>query len=153
MTGGADTKWGAERIKDGHPAPFPLHYIEVGNEDQFDRSHSYDGRYAQFYHAIKQRYPNLQIIATAPVKGVMPDVLDEHFYICSAQEGPSRAKHTTTTMPIAKVLRFLSASGPRAKATPRRTSKLLLPTQRGSRGSSATAISSSWKATRRSSST
>ena len=33
VTGGADTKWGAERAKDGHPAPFPLHYIEVGNED------------------------------------------------------------------------------------------------------------------------
>ena len=33
VTGGTDTKWGAERAKDGHPAPFPLHYIEVGNED------------------------------------------------------------------------------------------------------------------------
>ena len=38
VTGGADTKWGAERIKDGHPAPFPLHYVEVGNEDGFDQS-------------------------------------------------------------------------------------------------------------------
>jgi alpha-N-arabinofuranosidase len=92
VTGGADTKWGAERIKDGHAAPFPLHYIEVGNEDQFDRSHSYDGRYAQFYHAIKQRYPNLQIIATTPVKGVTPDVLDEHFYM-SAQQSFSEAHH------------------------------------------------------------
>ncbi len=92
VIGGADTKWGAERIKDGHPAPFPLHYVEVGNEDQFDRSHSYDGRYAQFYHAIKQRYPNLRIIATAPVKGVTPDVLDEHFYM-SAQESFSQAHH------------------------------------------------------------
>jgi alpha-N-arabinofuranosidase len=95
VTGGPDTKWGAERIKDGHPAPFPLHYIEVGNEDQFDRSHSYDGRYAQFYHAIKQRYPNLQIIATTPVKGVTPDVLDEHFYM-SAQESFSQAHHYDT---------------------------------------------------------
>jgi alpha-L-arabinofuranosidase len=92
VTGGADTKWGAERVKDGHPAPFPLHYIEVGNEDQFDRSRSYDGRYAQFYHAIKQRYPNLQIIATTPVKGVTPDVLDEHFYM-SAQQSFSDAHH------------------------------------------------------------
>ena len=33
VTGGTDTKWGAERAKDGHPAPFPLHYVEVGNED------------------------------------------------------------------------------------------------------------------------
>ena len=85
VTGGADTKWGAERVKDGHPAPFPLRYVEVGNEDQFDRSHSYDGRFAQFYHAIKQRYPDLQIIATTPVKSVTPDVLDEHFYMSAAQ--------------------------------------------------------------------
>ena len=92
VTGGADTKWGAERIKDGHPAPFPLHYIEVGNEDVFDRSHSYDGRFAQFYHAIKQRYPNLQIIATTPVKSVTPDVLDEHFYM-PAEETFTEAHH------------------------------------------------------------
>ena len=92
VTGGADTKWGAERAKDGHPAPFPLHYIEVGNEDQFDRSHSYDGRFAQFYHAIKQRYPDLQIIATTPVKSVTPDVLDEHFYM-SAQQSFAEAHH------------------------------------------------------------
>ncbi len=59
VSGGAETKWGAERAKDGHPAPFPLHYVEVGNEDQFDHSGSYDGRFAQFYHAIKQRYPDL----------------------------------------------------------------------------------------------
>ena len=92
VTGGADSKWGAERAKDGHPAPFPLHYVEVGNEDQFDRSHSYDGRFAQFYRAIKQRYPNLQIIATAPVKGVTPDVIDEHYYM-SAVESFAQAHH------------------------------------------------------------
>ena len=92
VTGNTGTKWGAERAKDGHPAPFPLHYIEVGNEDQFDRSHSYDGRFAQFYHAIKQRYPSLQIIATTPVKSVQPDVLDEHFYM-SAEQSFSEAHH------------------------------------------------------------
>jgi alpha-N-arabinofuranosidase len=85
VTGSADTKWGAERVKDGHPAPFPLHYIEVGNEDWFDLSHSYDDRFAQFFHAIKQRYSDLQIIATTPVKSVRPDVLDEHFYMPAAQ--------------------------------------------------------------------
>jgi alpha-L-arabinofuranosidase len=92
VSGSNDTKWGAERAKDGHPAPFPLHYIEVGNEDGFDHSGSYDGRYAQFYHAIKQRYPDLQIIATTPVKGITPDVLDEHFYM-AAQETFSQAHH------------------------------------------------------------
>jgi alpha-N-arabinofuranosidase len=80
ITGDANTKWGAERVKDGHPAPFPLHYIEVGNEDWFDRSGSYDGRFKQFYDAIKAKYPDLQIIATANVKSTEPDLIDEHYY-------------------------------------------------------------------------
>jgi alpha-N-arabinofuranosidase len=80
VTGDGSTKWGAERAKDGHPAAFPLKYVEVGNEDQFDRSKSYDGRYAQFYDAIKKKYPNLELIATAPVKGHVMDVLDDHYY-------------------------------------------------------------------------
>ena len=92
VSGGTDTKWGAERAKDGYPAPFPLHYVEVGNEDQFDRSHSYDGRFAQFFKAIKEHYPNLQVIATTPIKSVQPDVLDEHFYM-SARESFDQAHH------------------------------------------------------------
>jgi alpha-N-arabinofuranosidase len=80
VTGGADTKWGAERAKDGHPAPFSLKYVEIGNEDQFDRSGSYDGRYAQFYKAIKAKYPQLQLIATTPVTSIKPDVIDDHYY-------------------------------------------------------------------------
>ena len=64
VTGDVSTKWGAERAKDGHPAPFPLTYVEIGNEDGADKSHSYQGRYAQFYDAIKARYPNLQCIDT-----------------------------------------------------------------------------------------
>ena len=81
LTGDATTtKWGAQRAKDGHPAPFPLHYVEVGNEDEFDRSGSYDGRFAQFYDAIKAKYPQLQIIATARVKSRTPDLIDEHYY-------------------------------------------------------------------------
>ncbi|MGA3070553.1 MAG: alpha-L-arabinofuranosidase C-terminal domain-containing protein [Terracidiphilus sp.] len=91
-TGGADTKWGAERVKDGHAAPFPLHYVEIGNEDWFDKSGSYDGRFAQYFKEIKQRYPNLQLIATTAVKSVKPDVLDEHFYM-SAEESLSDANH------------------------------------------------------------
>jgi alpha-N-arabinofuranosidase len=92
VTGSTDTKWGAERAKDGHPAPFPLHYVEVGNEDQFDRSGSYDGRYSQFYKAIKGKYSNLEIIATAPIKSMKPDVLDEHFYM-SAEKAFGDATH------------------------------------------------------------
>ena len=79
-TGDAHSKWGAERAKDGHPKPFKLNFVEIGNEDFFDRSHSYDGRFTQFYDAIKQKYPNLQIIATTPVKTRTPDLVDEHYY-------------------------------------------------------------------------
>ena len=80
VTGRADTKWGAVRSRDGHPAPFPLKYVEIGNEDNFDRARTYDGRFAQFYKAIKTKYPNIQVIATIPVKGVTPDVVDDHYY-------------------------------------------------------------------------
>jgi alpha-N-arabinofuranosidase len=85
VTGDANTKWGAERIKNGHAAPFPLTYVEIGNEDWFDRSGSYDGRYEQYYKAIKAKYPQLQLIATAPVKSIKPDVLDEHYYMAAEQ--------------------------------------------------------------------
>jgi alpha-N-arabinofuranosidase len=80
VTGGTDTKWGAERAKDGHPAPFSLTYVEIGNEDNLDPSGSYDGRFAQFYKAIKAKYPQLQLIATGPVSSVTPDVIDDHYY-------------------------------------------------------------------------
>ena len=83
VIGGTDTKWGAQRAKDGHPAPFKLHYIEVGNEDWFDRSGSYPGRFKQFYDAIKSKYPQLEIISTVSEKllgHVKADVIDEHYY-------------------------------------------------------------------------
>jgi len=96
VTGSTSTKWGAERAKDGHPSPFHLSYVEIGNEDQFDRSGSYDGRYAQFYKAIKAKYPELQLIATTPVKSLKPDVIDDHFYR-SAQEFFSDVHHYDST--------------------------------------------------------
>ena len=85
VIGGPDTKWGAERVKDGHPAPFKLTYVEIGNEDWLDKSGSYDERFPPFYKAIKAKYPDLQLIATAPVKNMRPDVLDEHFYVHATQ--------------------------------------------------------------------
>lgn len=80
ITGASDTKWGALRQRDGHPASFRLRYVEIGNEDSFDRARTYDGRFAQFYNAIKAKYPDLQVIATMPVKGVTPDIVDDHYY-------------------------------------------------------------------------
>jgi alpha-N-arabinofuranosidase len=92
ITGGPETKWGAQRVRDGHPSPFPLHYVEIGNEDFFDKSGSYPGRYKKFYEAIKAKYPQLQLISTIDarmmaqqaketgVEGIKLDVVDEHYY-------------------------------------------------------------------------
>ncbi|BDI28527.1 hypothetical protein CCAX7_005780 [Capsulimonas corticalis] len=81
LIGGPDTQWGAERVKDGHPKPFSLHYVEIGNEDFFDNSGSYEVRYAAFHDAIKAKYPQLLLIATrSDVKSRKPDVIDDHYY-------------------------------------------------------------------------
>jgi alpha-N-arabinofuranosidase len=87
VTGSTSTKWGAERARDGHPAPFRLHYVEIGNEEYHDPSGTYDARFAQFYKAIKQDHPQLQIVAAAPVTSTRPDIIDDndheahrHFY-------------------------------------------------------------------------
>jgi len=82
------TTWGARRAKEGHPEPFPLHYVEIGNEDFFDRSNSYDARFTQFYDAIKAKHPQLKIISSVGdenpprmlVHSRTPDVVDEHYY-------------------------------------------------------------------------
>jgi len=88
VTGPTSSKWGAVRARDGHPVPFKLTYVEVGNEDFFDRSGSYDQRFAQFHKAIKARYPGLKVISSVGfeqpenrrVRSLVPDVVDEHYY-------------------------------------------------------------------------
>lgn len=80
VIGEAATKWGAVRARDGHPAPFPLHYVEIGNEDWFDKSGSYDERFARIAAAIRARFPQLKLIATTPVSQGNPDVIDDHYY-------------------------------------------------------------------------
>ena len=89
VIGDTTTYWGAKRAVDGHPEPFNLKYIEIGNEDFFDRSKSYVGRFNQFRRAIKQKYPQLICISTVEAKefekpdntlGKLPEVIDEHYY-------------------------------------------------------------------------
>ena len=91
VTGSEISKWGALRARDGHRAPFALTFVEIGNEDNFDRAGTYDARYAQFYDAIKARYPKLQLIATAPVNSRRPDIIDEHYYRNSEDQMASTA--------------------------------------------------------------
>ena len=98
VIGDTSTKWGAQRAKDGHPKAFPLHYVEVGNEDWFDRSGSYDGRFTQFFNAIKAKYTNLQVIATAKVTSSVPDLLDEHYYP-RTQDDMASQSHMYDTRP------------------------------------------------------
>jgi alpha-N-arabinofuranosidase len=103
VTGDTNTAWGAQRAKDGHPAPFALNYVEIGNEDWFDKSGSYDQRFAQFYDAIKARHPQLKTISTigndqrldARVHSRQPDATDEHYYQTTdtfLQQSPDYAK-------------------------------------------------------------
>lgn len=89
VLGDAKTYWGAKRAADGHPAPFKLKYVEIGNEDWFDRSGSYNGRFTQFREAIEKKYPALVCISTIAdaqypalkvTSGTKPLVLDEHYY-------------------------------------------------------------------------
>ena len=90
VIGDVKTPWGARRAKDGHARPFPLECVEVGNEDGFDKSGSYEDRFVQFYDAIKAKYPKLKVISTTggkdwlgakfPILKRTPDLWDEHYY-------------------------------------------------------------------------
>lgn len=76
------TKWGAERAKNGHPAPFTLDYIEVGNENH---SAMYAKYYNRFYKRIREAYPDITIITCLPMSDQLSwidgyDMNDPHFY-------------------------------------------------------------------------
>jgi alpha-L-arabinofuranosidase len=78
--GDTNTTWGAQRAANGHPAPFNLKYIEIGNENG---GSYYNDRYALFYDAIKSNYPAMHIVAN--VWGGIPssrpvEIMDEHYY-------------------------------------------------------------------------
>lgn len=84
--GPVDSKWGAVRAKNGHPQPFPLKYIEVGNEQVGTR---YAARFNIFYKAIKEKYPQLEVITSTGIAHVhkptveavtKTDIVDEHAY-------------------------------------------------------------------------
>jgi len=78
--GPTNTYWGWQRAVNGHPAPFNLQYIEIGNENS---GSAYNTNYAQFYYAIKSNYPAMNVIADN--QGSIPtdapvDIMDMHFY-------------------------------------------------------------------------
>jgi alpha-N-arabinofuranosidase len=110
VTGDATTQWGAQRGKDGHPEPFKLASVEIGNEDWFDRSGSYDARFAQYYDAIKAKYPTVKCISTVGnehpasqrVHSRKPDLIDEHYYSPAAtfnEDSPTHYDKYDRNMP------------------------------------------------------
>lgn len=81
--GPVTSKWGALRAKNGHPKPFGLKYIEIGNENGYNWSFGgpkgYADRYQPIYNAIKAKYPNIITIADDKVPYPM-EMIDEHYY-------------------------------------------------------------------------
>jgi len=75
--GPVSSQWGALRAKNGHPEPFGLKYIEIGNENG---GPLYQERYNLFYDAIKKKYPDMKIVADVPTTGRPTEIVDEHYY-------------------------------------------------------------------------
>ena len=78
--GPANSTWGAVRAKAGHPAPFNMKMMEIGNENG---GPAYHERYALFSDAIKAKYPQVKLVAD--VWNGMPgnrklEIVDEHYY-------------------------------------------------------------------------
>lgn len=89
--GDATTEWGAKRIANGHPEPYNLKFIEIGNENyQADAgSADYPERYYMFYKAIKEKYPDIITIGNVEAWGTdnptwrneyPVELVDEHYY-------------------------------------------------------------------------
>jgi len=75
--GPASNKWGALRAANGHPEPFNLKYLEIGNENS---GPAYEERYRRFYEVIRDKHPDVRLIANCAVKSAPVDILDEHYY-------------------------------------------------------------------------
>ncbi|KAF2492145.1 putative vacuolar segregation protein [Lophium mytilinum] len=62
-TGPTTTKYGALRASHGHPTPFKIQFVEIGNEDWF--SSTYPHRFYYLYNGLKAAYPEITLISTA----------------------------------------------------------------------------------------
>jgi alpha-L-arabinofuranosidase len=85
--GPVTSKWGQLRAKAGHPKPFNLKYVEIGNENGMaypwggGTRDDYLPRYSAFYDRIKAKYPQVVTIANIHTEPDAPaDMVDEHYY-------------------------------------------------------------------------
>ncbi len=89
--GSTDTEWGALRARMGHPEPFKLKYIGIGNEQWGEE---YPARLEPFIKAIRAKYPEIKIVGSSgpasegdkfdylwpQMRRLKADLVDEHFY-------------------------------------------------------------------------
>ena len=89
--GGADTEWGALRAEMGHPEPFGLEYIGLGNEESDPQ---FFENYPAFSEAVRQAHPEVRIVANSGwasegrlfddmwrfARQQGADLVDEHYY-------------------------------------------------------------------------
>ena len=89
--GGTDTEWGALRAEMGHPEPFGLKFIGIGNEQWGE---TYPEHLEPFIEAIREAYPEIRIVGSSgpnsegadfdylwpEMKRLGADLVDEHFY-------------------------------------------------------------------------
>ena len=91
--GDVTTKYGAMRAKNGHPAPFNIEYLEIGNEnnqpDPRQQSDHYYDRFKLFKEQILKKYPKMHLIGNVAAWGTdtptwdskeSVELLDEHYY-------------------------------------------------------------------------
>lgn len=91
--GPATSEWGAKRAEAGHPEPFGLEYLGIGNEDHI--TPVFRERFAMIYEAVKAKHPEITVIGTAgPFHGgedfdegwkiaddLAVPMVDEHYYV------------------------------------------------------------------------
>jgi len=82
--GPTSTTWGALRARAGHPKPFRLRWVEIGNENGNNwgtggTNAEYADRYEVLYNAIKGKHPGVTTISNVPVSHPM-ELVDEHYY-------------------------------------------------------------------------
>ncbi|KAF2462978.1 alpha-L-arabinofuranosidase 2 [Lindgomyces ingoldianus] len=84
LMGDSSTIYGKLRVDLGYDDPFPIKYVEIGNEDNLNKGQSsYNSyRYSMFYNAIIAKYPNMEIIASTRALSPQPGktIQDDHEY-------------------------------------------------------------------------
>jgi alpha-L-arabinofuranosidase len=80
--GPTTSELGAMRAANGHPQPFNIKYVEIGNEN---RGPDYQKHYKIFYDAIKAKWPQVITIADTRMPDMPIEFVDDHFYVNPAR--------------------------------------------------------------------